>query len=70
MIGWLRSLFAWRTVEDTGVWRYQQNAVTGRRRLLRVGPGLQPVARQWLEGGPLKPPRGRPPHGGRAGRGR
>lgn len=50
MLAWVRSLFAWRVVRDTGVWVYQENAVTGRRRVLRFGDGWQPVDAAWLGG--------------------
>ena len=51
MIRWLRSLFAWRDAFCTGVWLYQENSVTGRRRLVRVlDHGHQPIDRRWLAG--------------------
>lgn len=48
---WLRSLFAWREVRDTGAHTYQVNAVTGARRVLRCGAGYQPVDAGWLATG-------------------
>lgn len=49
MLRWLRSLFAWREVRNTGVHSYQQNAITGRRRVLRrMAGGYQPVDGRWL----------------------
>lgn len=44
MIRYLRSLFAWREIRNTGVWSYQVNANTGERRTVRlVAGGYQPV---------------------------
>jgi hypothetical protein len=62
----IAAFFAWRTVKDTGVNVYQQNAVTGRRRVLRApGSGYQPVDTRWLAGGdwssPTAPPVGPSP---------
>lgn len=52
VIRWVRALFAWRTVRDRGVWRYQENRITGKRRAQRMqATGHQPVDRAWLEGG-------------------
>lgn len=51
---WLRSLFAWETRRDTGVWLYQENAVTGARRIIRgAAHGYQPCDFVWLEGARL-----------------
>ena len=61
MLRWLRSLIAWRTVHDSGVWLYQENAVTGARRALRFSPGHQPRRDQWLAGGAWKQPLPAPP---------
>ena len=35
MIRWFRSLFAWHLVENSGVWLYWENTVTGRRDITR-----------------------------------
>jgi len=49
-MSWLRALFAWRDVRDSGVWRYRENAVTGVRVAVRVGAGgYQPVDLVWLK---------------------
>jgi hypothetical protein len=58
---WLRSLFAWRTVRDSGVYLYQENAVTGARRAMRYNVGgAQPLDHDWLD---RRLPRPRiPPH--------
>ncbi len=40
----------WSTVLDTGVHRYQE-CPCGRRRVIRVGDGHQPICREWLETG-------------------
>jgi hypothetical protein len=46
---WFRAFFAWETHRDTGVWLYQQNKVTGARRVVRVHfSGYQPVDLRWL----------------------
>jgi hypothetical protein len=64
MIHWLRSLFAWRLVEDTGCWRYEVNTVTGARRIVPTCTGgYQPVDRDWLRTGEWTKP-GKPPFGG------
>ncbi len=63
MIRWLKSLFAWRTVRDTGVWKYQLNEVNGRRRIVRVvDGGYQPVDLMWVRTGEWRTP-GPPPFG-------
>lgn len=50
MIRWLRAIFAWETRRDTGVWLYQENAVTGQRRITRISPcGYQPSDFGWLK---------------------
>ena len=46
---WIRSLFAWQDVISTTVWLYQENAITGQRRALRVGSGYQPIWLRWIE---------------------
>jgi hypothetical protein len=52
MIRWLRSLFAWRDVRQAGKWLYQENAVSGARRVVPafIG-GISPINSQWLKGG-------------------
>ena len=51
LIRLFREFGRWRTVHDTGVWCYQENAVTGRRRILRVNfNGYQPIDASWVEG--------------------
>jgi hypothetical protein len=50
---WLRGLFGWKVVKDTGVWVYLENSVTGARRVSRGSwVGYQPIDRYWLAGGP------------------
>jgi hypothetical protein len=60
---WLRALFAWRTVRETGVYAYQQNDVTSDRRAIRLTHGCHsPLDREWLSGGEITaPPRPPPP---------
>lgn len=48
MLNWLKSLFAWRGVRNTGVHSYEQNTVTGARRVVRIAEGWQPVDHYWL----------------------
>lgn len=49
---WLRALFGWHDVRCSGVWLYQENAVTGARRARRVLTGLhQPIDFDWLDAG-------------------
>lgn len=50
MLLWIRSLFAWREVLDTGVWLYKENAITGARKAQRTGLGHQPKNHLWLAG--------------------
>jgi len=49
--------WAWVLVRDTGVHRYYQHP-DGRRRVVRVGLGHQPIASAWLDGGDWSRPRG------------
>ncbi|MBS7545104.1 hypothetical protein [Ancylobacter oerskovii] len=52
MLRLLKSLFAWRTVRDQGVWLYQENAVTGARRAIRQRHTVwSPIDLEWLEAG-------------------
>jgi len=61
MIRWFRSLFAWHLVENSGVWLYWENTVTGRRDITRGNSGgHQPRNDEWLSGAPLDMP---PPPG-------
>lgn len=43
--------FAWRDVRDQGVWLYQQNAVTGARRAVRISRCGQPIDFAWIAAG-------------------
>lgn len=56
MFDFLRGAFRWHTVLDTGVWRYQENAATGRRRARKIGAGHQAVDRAWLDHAEAGPP--------------
>lgn len=63
VIRWLRSLFAWRTAFKAGCYVYEENAITGRRRHVRViHGGYSPIDQHWLDGGSRgwlpPPPRG------------
>lgn len=51
IIASLASTFAWRHVQTKGVWRYEENSVTGERRALRDQPwGHSPLDEAWLGG--------------------
>ncbi len=62
MIRWFKSLFAWQHIGDLGVWRYEENTITGARRAIRLDGLNGPWNSQWLAGGnwerirPLPPP--------------
>jgi len=54
---WFRALFGWRSVGQTGVWDYQQNAATGKRRAVRINRGgHQPQDHIWLANLTDRPP--------------
>jgi hypothetical protein len=38
----------WTVVEDTAVWRYLEHRETGQRRVMRLGPGDEPINYRWL----------------------
>jgi phage protein U len=40
--------FGWDVVQDTRVWRYIENRETGERRVIRIGPGSEPIHHRWL----------------------
>ena len=51
MIRFIRELFAWELVRETGVWAYWQNRRTGRRKVTPyVIEGHQPIDAVWLQG--------------------
>lgn len=51
MFDTLRSMFAWHTVFTAGVYRYEENSVTGRRRASRrFQGGYSPIDIAWLGG--------------------
>ena len=57
---WLRYVFAWHPVRETGVWTYWENALTGQRAVSRSGSGYQPIDDRWLNrlsSIPSEPPR-------------
>lgn len=49
MIRYLRSLFAWKMVRDSGVWLYYENAITGERTATRYSACFQPLDLEWLD---------------------
>lgn len=52
MLRWVRSWFAWRRAFEAGVWLYEENTVTGRRRATRIeSGGHSPVDFDWLDAG-------------------
>lgn len=51
MIRWLRSIFAWKAVRNTGVWLYYENDITGRRRAVKIMDAHQPLDRSFLRKG-------------------
>jgi hypothetical protein len=51
MLRWLKSLFAWKDVRDSGVWIYSENAVTGQRKAYRHGGCYQPLDYSFLRPG-------------------
>ena len=62
---WAASWFAWRTVRSAGCWVYQENAITGKRRMFMMGPdcgaGYEPGDWEWLDTGIFSaPPRAVP----------
>ncbi|GJE77228.1 hypothetical protein BGCPKDLD_3831 [Methylorubrum suomiense] len=62
MIRWFKSLFAWRTIRQMGVYAYQQNAVTGKRRAVRLTMGCHsPIDENWLATGEWSEGRRPPP---------
>ena len=47
---WYKLFGKWMTVRDTGIYLYQQNSKSGKRRILRYKfGGYQPIDRKWLE---------------------
>ena len=53
MLRWFLSLFAWREEHHSGVWLYEQNAITGQRRATKVSGCYQSVNLEWLTAGVL-----------------
>lgn len=52
MLTWFRSLFAWRVVNASGVWQYEINRITGKRRAYRrFSGGYTPLNWEWLLAG-------------------
>lgn len=47
----IAALFAWSPVRDSGVWMYEQNEITGKRRATRYNYNVwQPLDANWLKG--------------------
>lgn len=51
MMRWLKSLFAWHAVRNSGVWLYSENAVTGQRSAQLISRSFQPLDHRWLRQG-------------------
>lgn len=51
LINWARSLAAWREVGRRGVWRYDQNLITGQRRATRIVELYGPIDRVFIRPG-------------------
>lgn len=52
MFRFIRSIFAWQFVKIDGIWLYEQNAVSGRRRATEIlAGGYSPVDLDWLDAG-------------------
>jgi hypothetical protein len=50
VVKWLKSLFAWQEVFRAGVYIYEENKVTGKRRCFRyIKSGYSPRDMDWLE---------------------
>lgn len=47
MMQFFREVFRWETVRDSGVYLYQRNKSTGRKRVVRYNPGYQPIDPNW-----------------------
>ena len=65
MLRWLKIQFAWRQVRDSGVYIYEENEITGQRRVIPYSLAYQPLDRVWLANrpsptGPHPQPRKRP----------
>lgn len=61
LMDWLRTFWQWRDIGTKGIWLYQQNAVSGQRRALRLATLHGPVDWVWLYGGAWDRPLSRPP---------
>lgn len=51
MSRWFRSIFQWKTVWKTACYRYEENVVTGQRRVIPLTSYwvYQPIDNDWLE---------------------
>ena len=64
MIRWFKSLFAWETDFEAGIYAYQENRVTGARRARRVVVGgWSPINWGWLTRQADRAPPRAPPSG-------
>lgn len=62
MLRWLRTIFGWRLVRDSGAWVYEENVITGERRATRIaGSGWQPIDAAWLHPARFPPITTKPP---------
>lgn len=60
MINFLKAIFAWEKVFESGAYAYYENAITGKRRAVKNHYGWSPVDTDWLNKTktPLNPPFG------------
>lgn len=49
---WIKVQFAWEIVRDSGVYVYEENAITGERRAIPYSLAYQPLDREWLRNRP------------------
>ena len=54
----LRDLISWREVRNTRVHSYQVHRRTGKRRVIRIAGGHQPIDQHWLDTGIWERPKG------------
>lgn len=48
MFDFLKSIFAWEKVFDSGAYSYYENAITGERQAVKTRYGWSPVDTDWL----------------------
>lgn len=48
MFNFIKSIFSWEQVFDSGAYRYYENAITGERRAVKIHYGWSPIDTDWL----------------------